>query len=136
MIQVEQTPNPNSLKFISEQTISAIGSEEFQKKEIKNIKNIFVKELLSLKGVELILLADNFLSVNKNDEVSWEILKPMVISHINDYFEKNKTPILEKKNNKDNIVDEEEKSHQNFEFIDENRFNMDLTTSASSHFWC
>ena len=65
MIQVEQTPNPNSLKFLSEQTISAIGSEEFQKKEIKNIKNIFVKELLSLKGVELILLADNFLSVNK-----------------------------------------------------------------------
>ena len=108
MIQVEQTPNPNSLKFLSEQTISAIGSEEFQKKEIKNIKNIFVKELLSLKGVELILLADNFLSVKKNDEVSWEILKPMVISHINDYFEKNKTPILEKKNNKDNIVDEEE----------------------------
>ena len=108
MIQVEQTPNPNSLKFISEQTISAIGSEEFQKKEIKNIKNIFVKELLSLKGVELILLADNFLSVKKNDEVSWEILKPMVISHINDYFEKNKTPILKKKINEDNIVDEEE----------------------------
>ena len=108
MIQVEQTPNPNSLKFLSEQTISAIGSEEFQKKEIKNIKNIFVKELLSLKGVELILLADNFLSVKKNDEVSWEILKPMVISHINDYFEKNKTPILKKKSNEDNIVDEEE----------------------------
>ena len=108
MIQVEQTPNPNSLKFLSEQTISAIGSEEFQKKEIKNIKNIFVKELLSLKGVELILLADNFLSVNKNDEVSWEILKPMVISHINDYFEKNKTPILKKKSNEDNIVNEEE----------------------------
>ena len=108
MIQVEQTPNPNSLKFLSEQTISAVGTEEFQKKEIKNIKNIFVKELLSLKGVELILLADNFLSVNKNDEVSWEILKPMVISHINDYFEKNKTPILKKKSNEDNIVDEEE----------------------------
>ena len=108
MIQVEQTPNPNSLKFLSEQTISAVGTEEFQKKEIKNIKNIFVKELLSLKGVELILLADNFLSVKKNDEVSWEILKPMVISHINDYFEKNKTPILKKKSNEDNIVDEEE----------------------------
>jgi Fe-S cluster biogenesis protein NfuA len=108
MIQVEQTPNPNSLKFLSEQTISAVGTEEFQKKEIKNIKNIFVKELLSLKGVELILLADNFLSVKKNDEVSWEILKPMVISHINDYFEKNKTPILKKKSNEDNIVNEEE----------------------------
>ena len=54
------------------------------------------------------MLADNFLSVKKNDEVSWEILKPMVISHINDYFEKNKTPILKKKSNEDNIVNEEE----------------------------
>jgi len=32
MIQIESTPNPNSLKFISEKTISAIGTEEFQKK--------------------------------------------------------------------------------------------------------
>ena len=32
MIQTESTPNPNSLKFLSEKTISAIGTEEFQKK--------------------------------------------------------------------------------------------------------
>ena len=29
MIQTETTPNPNSLKFLSEKTISAIGTEEF-----------------------------------------------------------------------------------------------------------
>ena len=31
MIQIEPTPNPESLKFLSEKTISAIGTEEFQK---------------------------------------------------------------------------------------------------------
>ena len=31
MIQTEVTPNPDSLKFLSEKTISAIGTEEFQK---------------------------------------------------------------------------------------------------------
>ena len=31
MIQTESTPNPDSLKFLSEKTISAIGTEEFQK---------------------------------------------------------------------------------------------------------
>ena len=47
--------------------------------------------------MELVLLSDKFLSVKKEANVSWEILKPMVISHINDYFEKNKKPILNKK---------------------------------------
>jgi Fe-S cluster biogenesis protein NfuA len=44
--------------------------------------------------VELILLSKNFISVKKTEEMSWNELKPMVISHINDYFEKNDEPIL------------------------------------------
>jgi len=103
MITTEPTPNPNSLKFLSERVISTIGTEEFQKKDISKIENKFVKNLLSLKGVELILLADNFLSVKKNKEISWETLKPTVISHMNDYFEKNENPILSKKNDASNI---------------------------------
>ena len=38
MIQTEPTPNPNSLKFLSEKTISAIGTEEFQKNNSKGFK--------------------------------------------------------------------------------------------------
>ena len=94
MIQTESTPNPNSLKFLSEKTISAIGTEEFQKENLQELTNPFIKELLNFKGVELILLSKNFLSVKKTDDVSWNELKPMVISHLNDYFEKNNEPIL------------------------------------------
>ena len=94
MIQTETTPNPDSLKFISEKTISAIGTEEFQKSKINEVSNLFIKELLEFKGVELILVSKNFLSVKKTKDVTWNELKPMVISHLNDYFEKNKEPIL------------------------------------------
>ena len=94
MIQTETTPNPNSLKFLSEKTISSIGSEEFQKSNIKNLKNPFIKELLGFQGVELVLLSKNFLSVKKTEEVSWNDLKPMIISHLNNYFEKSNEPIL------------------------------------------
>ena len=109
MIQTEQTPNPNSLKFISEKTISAIGTEEFQKNKDKEIKNSFIKELLNFKGVELILLSKNFLSVKKTEETSWNELKPMVISHLNHYFEKISEPILkdEKKLNMDTPSNDE-----------------------------
>ncbi len=103
MIQTETTPNPESLKFLSENIISTVGTEEFQKSDIKIIDNLFIKELLNFKGVELVLLSKNFLSVNKTKEISWNELKPMVISHLNHYFENNKEPILknEKKENKD-----------------------------------
>ncbi len=94
MITTEITPNPNSLKFLSEKTISEIGSEEFQKKDLENIRNPFIKDLLNFEGVELVLLSKNFLSVKKNDKTSWDSLKPTVISHINDYFQNNKGPIL------------------------------------------
>ena len=102
MIITELTPNPDSLKFLSEKTISEAGTEEFQKKDLNTIKNEFVKNLLNLKGVELVLLSDNFLSVKKTKEISWDVLKPTVISHINDYFQTNKKPILVKKTTKQN----------------------------------
>ena len=111
MIQTETTPNPDSLKFLSEKTISDVGTEEFQRDKVNEIDIPFVKELLNFKGVELILLSKNFLSVKKNNDVSWDELKPMVISHLNDYFEKNRDPILKenqkspaKKTQNDEIV--------------------------------
>jgi Fe-S cluster biogenesis protein NfuA len=102
MILTEPTPNPDSLKFLSEKTISAIGTEEFQKKDLGKIENQFIKNLLNLKGVELILLSDNFLSVKKTKEISWDVLKPTVISYMNDYFQTNNEPILDKKKNLEN----------------------------------
>ena len=106
MIQTESTPNPNSLKFLTDKIISAIGTEEFQKDKVESISNKFIKELLEFKGVELVLLSKNFLSVKKTSSASWNDLKPMVISHLNHYFEKNDTPIL-KENTKSNINKEE-----------------------------
>ena len=38
MIQVEQTPNPDSLKFLSQKILSKVGTEEFKKSNLKNIK--------------------------------------------------------------------------------------------------
>ena len=108
MIQTESTPNPNSLKFLSEKTISATGTEEFQKEKSKEISNTFIKELLQFNGVELVLLSKNFLSVKKTEESSWNELKPMIISHLNHYFENNNEPILkESKKSVSSLNDDE-----------------------------
>ncbi len=110
MIQTESTPNPNSLKFLSEKTISAIGTEEFQKNKSKNLNNKFIKELLDFNGVELVLLSKNFLSVKKTEDVSWNELKPMVISHLNHYFENNNEPILNENKKLPEIEDDKDET--------------------------
>ena len=51
----------------------------------------FVQELLNFSGVELVLISDNFLTVKKEENASWDSLKPMIISQLNDYFEKSRT---------------------------------------------
>ena len=94
MIHIENTPNPNALKFLSEKKISSVGTQEFQKANIKKINNYFIKNLLNLDGVELVLVSKNFLSVKKNEKISWDSLKPSIVSSLNDYFQKNEEPIL------------------------------------------
>jgi Fe-S cluster biogenesis protein NfuA len=119
MIQTEVTPNPDSLKFLSENRISASGTQEFQKGQKNEVTIPFVKELLNFKGVELVLLSDNFLSVKKNKEVSWNELKPMIISHLNDYFSKNKEPILSiKKKSSENPINGSETVDKIIEVLD------------------
>ena len=110
MIQTETTPNPNSLKFLSEKIISSIGTEEFQKNNTKDLKNPFIKELLEFNGVELVLVSKNFLSVKKNDKTSWNELKPMVISHLNHYFENNDEPILKEIKKNEEILNNEDET--------------------------
>ena len=119
MIHTETTPNPDSLKFLSEKTISTTGTEEFQKEQKDKVNNPFIKELLDFKGVELILLSEKFLSVKKTKEVSWSELKPMVISHLNDYFAKNNKPILNNdKNSTNKINDSDEIVNKIMEVLD------------------
>ena len=120
MIQTETTPNPNSLKFLSEKTISSVGTEEFQKGKNKGLSNKFIEDILEFKGVELVLLSKNFLSVKKTDEVSWNELKPMIISHLNHYFQNNDGPILKenKKDTETNVKSEDETVNKIIEVLD------------------
>ena len=108
MIHTETTPNPESLKFCTENIISAKGTEEFQKNDVDKIRNPFIKELLSFKGVELVLLSKNFLSVKKNKNIDWNDLKPLVISHLNHYFETNKDPILKEEKVENSVENQDE----------------------------
>jgi len=83
-VQTEITPNPNSLKFLPGKTVSNSGSFEITKKN--ETDNVLIKNLLSVNGIEGIFLGKDFISVNKESDISWEEIKHIVISLINDFY--------------------------------------------------
>ena len=93
-VQTEITPNPNSLKFIPGKIVSNVGSFEVTKKD--NVNNELIRNILSVSGVEGIFLSKDFISVNKYEENSWDDIKHIVISHINEFYASGKEFVINK----------------------------------------
>ena len=93
-VQTEITPNPNSLKFLPGKVVSNCGSFEITKKD--NIQNELIRNILSVNGVEGIFLSKEFISVNKYDETSWDEIKHIIISLINDFYSSGKEFVINK----------------------------------------
>ena len=93
-VQTETTPNPNSLKFLPEKTVSNGGSFEITKKD--DVKNELIRNLMSVSGVEGIFLSKDFISINKYPDKSWDEIKHIVISLINDFYSSGKDFVIDK----------------------------------------
>ena len=108
-VQTEITPNPNSLKFLPGKIVSKQGSFEITKKEETN--NNFIRELLSVAGVEGVYLGADFISINKNDYSSWDDIKHIIISLINDFYSKGNDFVVDTNLNEagENLKDIEKK---------------------------
>ena len=108
-VQTEITPNPNSLKFLPGKSVSNKGSFEITQKDQTN--NELVKNLLSVNGVEGIFLGKDFISINKYDDTSWDEIKHIVISLINDFYSSGKECVVENSliENNENLKEIEKK---------------------------
>ena len=101
-VQTEITPNPNSLKFLPGKNVSNSGPYEITNKE--NFQNELIKNILSINGVESIFLGQDFISVNKNENVKWDEIKHIVISLINDFYADGKEFVIDE-NIKEEVSD-------------------------------
>tara|TARA_B100001057_G_scaffold217575_1_gene217769 strand:- start:12777 stop:13316 length:540 start_codon:yes stop_codon:yes gene_type:complete len=108
-VQTEITPNPNSIKFLPGKMVSEHESFEVTNKDETN--NELVKNLLSINGVEGIFLGKDFISINKSKDFSWEDIKHIVTSLINDFYSSGKECVIEKNllNKTENLAEIEEK---------------------------
>ena len=74
--------------------VSNSGSFEITKKD--DVKNELIRNLMSVNGVEGIFLSKDFISLNKYDDVSWDEIKHIVISLINDFYSSGKEFVIDK----------------------------------------
>ena len=94
-VQTQNTPNPNSLKFLPGKKVSNGAPIEITDKNKSN--NELIRNILSINGVTGIFLSDDFLSVNKQEKIEWEDLKHIIISFINDYYSNGNEIVIDKK---------------------------------------
>ena len=114
-IETEITPNPETLKFIvGNEYIFQTNIEIKNEKEAKRFK--FSRDFFQLKGVQRIFIGENFVSVTKEKDVTWNYLKTKVLTFMLDYISSNKIIIekqvikkILKKNKKNKISNDIEK---------------------------
>ena len=90
-IQVEKTPNPFSLKFLPSQPV--LGSEHkdksgfhFHRGDKEYLRSPLARKLFQIDDVTGIFVANEFVTVSKNEDGAWAAIKPEVFSHIMDFY--------------------------------------------------
>jgi hypothetical protein len=93
-IQTQETPNPDSLKFVPGMAVSNSGPIEITEKNQSN--NELIRNIFSVNGVTGIFLGDDFLSVNKKKDIKWEDIKHIIISLITEFYSSGKKFVIDK----------------------------------------
>ena len=104
MINVTDTPNPESKKFVFEFNLASSGSKEIKSlDECSGIK--FAEKLFSANLSELIYIDTNFITIKKSQNKNWNEIKEDILSILNEEIGTNFKPFsFEKTTNfKDDI---------------------------------
>ena len=95
IVETQNTPNPDTLKFLPGKIVSEVGPVEFLKND-KNIKVSLANKILSLEGTVMVFFGEDFITVKKEKDLNWQDLKHGIISEINDYYSKGNEVVVSK----------------------------------------
>eukprot|EP00731_Ephydatia_muelleri_P005693 Em0002g1869a len=92
-IQVQSTPNPNSLKFVPGVSVLGTGTADFSN-PLEARRSPLARQLFKIDGVKGVFFGPDFITVTKSgEEVDWQVLKPEIFATIMDFFA-SQQPIL------------------------------------------
>lgn len=85
-IQTQETPNPNSMKFIPGVKVLDSGTVDFPS-AMSAHSSPLAKQLFRIDGIKSVFFGTDFITITKKDEeIEWKILKPDIFAAIMDFF--------------------------------------------------
>ena len=102
-IQTQETPNPNSLKFLPGIRVLDSGTRDFPTIRAAMNTSPLAKLLFRVEGVKSVFFGPDFITITKvDDEANWNVIKPLVFATVMDFFTSGQ-PVM---------FDEEEKAEE------------------------
>jgi len=84
-IQTEDTPNPQTLKFLPGRAVMATGSADFADPEAAAVSPL-ARRLFDVENVEGVFLGSDFVSVTKGTAGDWRLMTPALLGVIMEHF--------------------------------------------------
>jgi len=99
-IQTENTPNPESIKFLPSNTL-VLDNEDGTGHHLnktdpieKILKSPLAKDLFKVDGVKAVYFGRDFVTVTKRVEAKWQFMRPEIFSVLMDFFENPDNKVL------------------------------------------
>ena len=84
-IETEMTPNPDTIKFLPGREVMADGSANFPDK-VSADKSPLATDLFRVEDITGVFLGYDFVAVTKQADSSWDVLKPIVLTSLMQFF--------------------------------------------------
>jgi Fe-S cluster biogenesis protein NfuA len=84
-IQTEQTPNPATLKFLPGRAVMPSGTADFPSRDSAGRSPLAIR-LFGVDGVRGVFLGSDFITVTKDSEADWHVMKPAVLGALMEHF--------------------------------------------------
>jgi Fe-S cluster biogenesis protein NfuA len=84
-IQTEQTPNPATLKFLPGRPVVESGTANFPE-ATSAARSPLAQRLFDVAGVTGVFLGSDFVTITKDEDREWYLLKPAILGVIMEHF--------------------------------------------------
>lgn len=85
LINTEETPNPNAVKFLPGMEVNSGQPIFFENPEEASKHNILASGLFSIEGVDSVFFGADFITVTKAEKYDWEVVKPEILMLVMDH---------------------------------------------------
>jgi Fe-S cluster biogenesis protein NfuA len=93
-IQTEQTPNPATLKFLPGRTVLERGTVDMPDAESAR-RSPLAERLFQVEGVTGVFLGSDFVTITKQADKEWYLLKPALLGIIMEHFTAGRPIVLD-----------------------------------------